>query len=198
MPGTAGSRSVRAAWGRQAGNIVGGEGQTWVVRVMGGEWLVRPGRPRDYSLGLPQIRACTLNAPGSSRCGASLSLTRPGRFAVTRSQARYPGRSSNSPSTTRRPLRSTGSGRAVPPLHRYYGALRLPECLLASLRFLRSAIPRSACVSSPFGRRCVADGSSRRLLYRSLLIRSSSRSCQDLPRSRETRAIIRHVPPTPV
>lgn len=43
-----------------------------------------PGRPRDYSLGLPQIRACTLNAPGSSRCGTSLSLTRPGRFAVTR------------------------------------------------------------------------------------------------------------------
>ena len=47
---------------------------------------VGPGRPRDYSLGLPQIRACTLNAPGSSRCGASLSLTRPGRFAVTRPQ----------------------------------------------------------------------------------------------------------------
>ena len=44
----------------------------------------RPGRPRDYSLGLPQIRTCTLNASGSSRCGISLSLTRLGRFAVTR------------------------------------------------------------------------------------------------------------------
>ena len=43
-----------------------------------------PGRSRDYSLELPQIRACTLNAPGSSRCGLSLSLTRLGRFAVTR------------------------------------------------------------------------------------------------------------------
>ena len=57
---------------------------------------------------------------------------------------------------------------------------------------------RSACISSPHGRRRVAGGSSRSLLYRSLPIRSSSRSCQDLPRSRETRAIIRHVPPTPV
>jgi len=43
-----------------------------------------PGRPRDCSLGLPQIRTCALNASGSSRCGISLSLTRLGRFAVTR------------------------------------------------------------------------------------------------------------------
>ena len=34
-----------------------------------------PGRPRDYSLGLPQIRACTLNAPGSSRCGIAVPHT---------------------------------------------------------------------------------------------------------------------------
>ena len=32
--------------------------------------------------------------------------------------------------------------------------------LFAALRFLRLAIPWSVCVSSPFGRRCVTDGSS--------------------------------------
>jgi len=35
----------------------------------------KPGRPRDCSLGLPQIRACTLNAPGSSRCGIAVPHT---------------------------------------------------------------------------------------------------------------------------
>src|ERR1017187_6011657 len=75
------------------------------------------------------------------------------------------------------------------------GALRLPDGLLAALRFLRLAIPWSACVSSPFGRRRMADGSSRSLLYRLLLVRSASRNCQDLPSSRKTRSIIRHVPP---
>src|SRR5271157_3907857 len=34
-----------------------------------------PGRSRDYSLELPQIRACTLNAPGSSRCGIAVPHT---------------------------------------------------------------------------------------------------------------------------
>ena len=28
-----------------------------------------PGRSKGYSLALPYVRACTLNAPGSSRCG---------------------------------------------------------------------------------------------------------------------------------
>ena len=64
-------------------------------------------------------------------------------------EARRPRRGSNSPSTTRHPLRSTGSGRAVPPLHSYYGTLRLPDSLLASLRCLRLAIPRSTWFSSP-------------------------------------------------
>ena len=34
-----------------------------------------PGRSRDYSLELPQIRACTLNAPGSSHCGIAVPHT---------------------------------------------------------------------------------------------------------------------------
>jgi len=34
-----------------------------------------PGRSRDYSLELPQIRTCTLNASGSSRCGIAVPHT---------------------------------------------------------------------------------------------------------------------------
>src|SRR5271157_5757430 len=79
----------------------------------------------------------------------------------------------------------------VPLAHRYDETLRLPAAHFAALRFLRLAIPRSFCVSSPFGRRCQADGSSRSLLYRLLPIRFSSRNCQDLPCSRETHMTIR-------
>src|SRR6516162_6887235 len=81
--------------------------------------------------------------------------------------------------------------RTVPLDHRYYEALRTPDSRFAALRFLRLAIPWSVCVSSPFGRRRLADGSSRSLLYRLLLSRSSSGNCQDLPRSRGTLVIIR-------
>ena len=35
----------------------------------------KPGRSRDYSLELPQIRTCTLNASGSSRCGIAVPHT---------------------------------------------------------------------------------------------------------------------------
>ena len=37
--------------------------------------LVGPGRSRDCSLELPQIRTCTLNASGSSRCGIAVPHT---------------------------------------------------------------------------------------------------------------------------
>ena len=43
-----------------------------------------PGRPRDYSLGLPQIRACASKTHPVRHVAESLSLTRSGRFAVTR------------------------------------------------------------------------------------------------------------------
>src|SRR5271157_5469330 len=88
-------------------------------------------------------------------------------------------------------LPSPGSLRLVPLLQRYYEALRPPDSLFAALRFLRLAIPRSVCVSSPFGRRRQADGSSRSLLYRLLPIRLTSWNCQDLPCSRETLMTIR-------
>ena len=38
-------------------------------------FLFRPGRPRDCSLGPPQIRTCTLKASGSSRCGIAVPHT---------------------------------------------------------------------------------------------------------------------------
>jgi len=88
-------------------------------------------------------------------------------------------------------LPSPGSLRVVPLVHRYYETLRPPDSLLAALRFLRLAIPWSVCVSSPFGRRRQADGSSRSLLYRLLPIRLTSWNCQDLPCSRETLMTIR-------
>ena len=109
---------------------------------------------------------------------------------------RCPRRGSNSPSTTRHPLRSTGSGRAVPPLRRYYGALRLLAVHLTALRFLRLAIP-------PFRPSFVPVGLGRGpRINLELVSRVSSRQSrwrrQGLPSSRETRLIIRHVPPTPV
>ena len=81
----------------------------------------------------------------------------------------------------------------VPLLPWYYETLRPPDSLLAALRFLRLAIPRSDYISSPFGHSRGADGSSRSLLYRLLPIRSSSRNCQDLPSSRGTLLTIRPV-----
>ena len=47
-------------------------------------------------------------------------------------------------SLIRRRLPSTGSLGLVPPLRRYYAALRLPCVPRASLRCLRSALPRCA------------------------------------------------------
>ena len=38
-------------------------------------WGHGPGRSRDYSLELPQIRTCALNASGSSRCGIAVPHT---------------------------------------------------------------------------------------------------------------------------
>ena len=93
----------------------------------------------------------------------------------------------------RRPLPSTGSLRLVPQLPGYYETLRLPDRLLAALRCLRLAIPRSDCISSPFGPSRTADGSSRSLLDRLLLSRLSSRNCQDLPSSRGTLVTMRPV-----
>jgi hypothetical protein len=98
------------------------------------------------------------------------------------------------PRCTRRcPLPSPGSLGSVPLAQRYYGTLRPPDSRFAALRFLRLAIPRSVCDSSPFGLRREADGSSRSLLYRLLPSRSSSRNCQDLPSSRGTLVTIRPV-----
>ena len=49
-----------------------------------GNYFQGPGRSRDYSLELPQIRACVLRRTRFVTLWNSLSLTRLGRFAVTR------------------------------------------------------------------------------------------------------------------
>ncbi len=109
-----------------------------------------PGRPGSYLPGLPQIRTC----PSKGIRFVTLRIRCPSHDQVVSrrhaGEARCPRRGSNSLSTTRRPLRSTGSGRAVPPLQGYYEALRLPATHLAALRCLRLAIPslRPIC-SSP-------------------------------------------------
>ena len=94
------------------------------------------------------------------------------------------------------PFAPRGPGGPVPPLRRYYGALRLLAVHLAALRFLRLAIPS-------FRPRFVPTGSGRKpWINLELVSRAPSRQSrwrrQGLPSSRETRAIIRHVPPTPV
>src|SRR3974377_491775 len=85
--------------------------------------------------------ACTLNPPGSSHCGIAVphttgwfrgdTLVRHGILGVVPTPRPQRGT----------PFAPTGSGRAVPPLQHYYGALRLLAVHLAALRFLRLAIP---------------------------------------------------------
>ena len=96
-------------------------------------------------------------------------------------------------------LPSPESLRLVPLLQRYYEALRPPDSRFAALRFLRSAIPRSVCVSSPCGFRRRADGSSRSLLDRLLPSRWTSPTFH-APRSSGSAAAavpswVQHAPP---
>ncbi len=68
-----------------AGAVISARDRPVVQGVSRGSGLIQgPGRPRDYSPGAPTDPDVHINASGSSRCGLSLSLTRPGRFAVTR------------------------------------------------------------------------------------------------------------------
>ena len=150
-----------------------------------------PGAPTDPDVHVKCIRFVTLwniAVPHTTRSFRGDTLVRHGVLGVV---------------PTPRPQRGTpfaprGPEGPFPRFNATMGHCDFLTVLLAALRFLRLAIPWSVCVSSPFGRRRMADGSSWSLLYRLLPVRSSSRNCQDLPRSRETRAIIRHVPPTPV
>jgi len=59
---------------RRGGQVVGLDWDIWtefmvVAKSEPSEPLVRPGRARDYSLALPQIRTCAINASGSSTDG---------------------------------------------------------------------------------------------------------------------------------
>ena len=174
--------------------------------LVGYQWShtgLRPGRKTSHNRYIrsfvshpPLIRACTSNAPGSSRCGIAVPHTTVWFRGDTLVRHDVLGVVPTPRPQPRHPLRSTGSGRAVPPLQHYYGALRLLAARLAALRFLRLAIPS---VRPQF----VPTGSGREpWINLELLSRGSSRQSrwrqQGLPSSRETHLIIRHVPSTPV
>ena len=111
---------------------------------------IGPGRSRDYSLQFPQIRACTSNAPGSSRCGIAVPHTT-GWFRGDTLVSAMSSRGSNSPSTRGTPFAPRGPEGPFPRFNTTMG--RRDPCLhLAALRFLRLAIPSVVPGSSPQAR----------------------------------------------
>ena len=74
MKTTSSLRSWRScgAWGQTVRGLGSDRAGLGVCGACAG---LGPGRSRDYSLELPQIRACTLNAPGSSHCGIAVPHT---------------------------------------------------------------------------------------------------------------------------
>ena len=150
-----------------------------------------PGRPGGYPPGLPQIRACPINAHGSS-CYVRYGTAEPSRTRRFRKSRKWPdfvervllsvfvwdtSTGFNAPAmfpsnshVTRRLLPSTGSLGMVPRVHRYYETLRLPSVPLAALRCLRLAIPplRPVCSQRPDAGPWAGE----------LLCRFPSRACQ--------------------
>ncbi len=102
--------------------------------------------------GLPQIRTCGTTASGSS-CRGLAGATLPAAISG-RCRSSSWSRSSFLTTVPRHgePFPPTGPGDTVPRLHRYYGSLRLLDARPASLRFLRSAVPRMHPLA-PRGRR---------------------------------------------
>ncbi len=156
------------------------------------------GSPQGLVPGTPKDTYVHINEFGLSRCGLSLSLTRPGRFAVTRilgtaasAWFQLPVHNAASPW-----LHGVRKGRS-PASSLLWGAATLaifsPRFVSFAWRYLGAPAfrPRSAADAGPTDHPGVCcTGCSR-----SGLLQGNG---QDLPRSRKTRAIIRHVPPTPV
>ena len=114
------------------------------------------------------------------------------------SEAQCPRRGSNRTSTTRPPFAPQGPRGPVPPLRHYYGALRLPDHLLAALRFLRLTIPWSARNFVP----ARPQTQSRRIIPEFAVPVAPDpvffKERPGSPKFPENPLIIRHVPPTPV
>jgi hypothetical protein len=151
---------------------------------------VRPGRPRDCSLGLPQIRTCASKTHPARHVVDSLSLS---RSICLDTLVRFDALGVVLTSGPQRgtPFAPRGPGGPVPPLRHSYGALRLLVVHRAALRFLRLAIPS-------FRPLFVPTSSGRELwINLELVSRDSSRQSrwrrQGLPSSRGTFVIIRHI-----
>ena len=139
--------------------------------------------------GPPQIRTCPSKASGSSRCGAVPHTIH--CLAVTRWEVRCPRRDSGVGSTTRRPLRSTESGRARSPASTLLWGTPTPcrPSRRTSFPSLGDTIVSSQIRPHRLGTRAVDQpgvgkpGSDRQSRWRR----------QGLPSSREALMIIRHV-----
>ncbi len=158
------------------------------VKPAGSPQGLLPGAPTDPSMHVKCTRFVTLWSIAVPRTSGSFrgdTLVRRGVLSVV--PTCHPQRGAPFADWVRR---------AVPQLQCYYGALRLLAVHLAALRLLRLAIP-------PFRPSFVPVGLGRGpRISPELVSRVSDRQSrwrrQGLPSSRETRAIIRHVPPTPV
>ncbi len=108
-----------------------------------GQILPGPGRPRDCSLGLPQIRIC---ASRRIRFVTSCAVPHTARWFRGDTWSRLDVLGVHPTPCPRRgaPFAPRGPGGPVPPLLYYYGAPRLLAVHLAALRFLRWAMP-SVC-----------------------------------------------------
>ena len=169
---------------------------SWGQRFLGSDRTVPgPGRSRDYSLELPQIRACTSNAPGSSRCGIAVPHTTGWFRGDTRVRRDVLG-----VVPTPRPQRGTPFAPRGPegPFPRFNTTMGRcdslssisPRFVSFAWRYHRSSPVRPHRLGTELwiNLELVSRGSSRQSRWRR----------QGLPSSRETHLIIRHVPPTPV
>ena len=173
--------------------------------LVGYQWShtgLRPGRKtshnryiRSFVSHLPQIRACTSNAPGSSRCGIAVPHTT-GWFRGDTLMRR----DVLSVVPTPRPQRGTPFAPRGPegPFPRFNTTMGRcdslssisPRFVAFAWRYHRSSPVRPHRLGTELwiNLELVSRGSSRQSRWRR----------QGLPSSRETHLIIRHVPPTPV
>jgi len=177
----------------------------WPHVLVGYQWShtgLHPGRKtshnryiRSFVSHLPQIRACTSNAPGSSRCGIAVPHTTGWFRGDTRVRRDVLG-----VVPTPRPQRGTPFAPRGPegPFPRFNTTMGRcdslssisPRFVSFAWRYHRSSPVRPHRLGTELwiNLELVSRGSSRQSRWRR----------QGLPSSRETHLIIRHVPPTPV
>jgi hypothetical protein len=125
-------------------------------------WSGRPGRlptsapHRSVRAQLRHTALQATNSPAASRPRPGLAIRR--RPVEMVSRLGVPGIFPSGGLMARRLLPSTGSLGSVPPLPRYYAALRIPSTRPAALRFLRLAVSRSHPRFDPTAAGCAGRG----------------------------------------